>query len=104
MPKIFVTTGHGFTDLIIDATEFKFQCATNYEINSLMFSNYKNTQTGKALIGISAHGSGIVISDIYPCSISDSQITEKTGILNFVEEVAIEVFLFSNIVPLKEFS
>ena len=86
MPKIFVTTGHGLTDLIIDATEFKFQCATNYEINSLMFSNYKNTQTGKALIGISAHGSGIVFSDIYPGSISDSQITEKTGILNLIEE------------------
>ena len=72
MPKIFVTTGHGLTDLIIDATEFKFQCATNYEINSLMFSNYKNTQTGKALIGISAHGSGIVFSDIYPGSIPKS--------------------------------
>ena len=82
IPKIFVTTfvttGHCLTDLIIDATEFKFQCATNYEINLLMFSNYKNTQTGKALIGVSAHGSGIVFSDIYPGSISDSQITEKT--------------------------
>ena len=86
MPDIFVTTGHGLTDLIIDATEFKFQCATNYEINSLMFSNYKNTQTGKALIGISAHGMGIIFSDIYPGSISDSKITEATGILNFVEE------------------
>ena len=50
MPQIFVTTGHDLTDLIIDATEFKFQCAINYEINSLMFSNNKNTQTGKALI------------------------------------------------------
>ena len=40
MPEEFVITSHGFTDLIIDATEFKFQCATNYEDNSLMFSNY----------------------------------------------------------------
>ena len=49
MPKIFVETGHGLTDLVIDATEFKFQSASNFELNSLMFSNYKNTQTGKAL-------------------------------------------------------
>ena len=46
MPDIFVKTGHGMTDLIIDATEFKFANATNYELNSLMFSHYKNTQTG----------------------------------------------------------
>ena len=45
MPNIFVETGHGLTDLVIDATEFKFQSASNFELNSLMFSNYKNTQT-----------------------------------------------------------
>ena len=86
MPKVFVETGHGLTDLVIDATEFKFQYATNYELNSLMFSNYKNTATGKALIGIAPHGMGIIFSDIYPGSISDSEITEKTGVLQYVEE------------------
>ena len=86
MPEEFVITSHGFTDLIIDVTEFKFQCATNYEVNPLIFSNYKNTQTGKALIGIAPHGMGIVFSDVYPGSISDSAITEKTEILKFVEE------------------
>lgn len=86
MPKSFIETGHGLTDLVIDATEFKFQRASNYELNSLMFSNYKNTQTGKALIGISPHGSGILFSDIYPGSISDSDITEKTDAIRFVEE------------------
>ena len=85
MPDIFVNTGHGLTDLIIDATEFKFQCATNYELNSLLFSNYKNTTTGKALIGISAHGMGILFSDVYPGSISDSDITEKSGAIQYVE-------------------
>ena len=43
MPKMFVETGHGLTDLVIDATEFKFQSASNFELNSLMFSNYENT-------------------------------------------------------------
>ena len=86
MPSIFVDTGHGMTDIIIDATEFKFQCATNFELNSLLFSNYKNTTTGKALIGIAAHGMGILFSDIYPGSISDTDITEKSGALQYVEE------------------
>ena len=86
MPKSFVETCHGLTDLVIDATEFKFQSASNFELNSLMFSNYKNTQTGKALIGVSPHGSGILFSDIYPGSISDSEITEKSGAILFVEE------------------
>ena len=79
MPKSFIETGHGLTDLVVDATEFKFQSASNFELNSLMFSNYKNTQTGKALIGISPHGGGILFSEIYPGSISDSEINEKSN-------------------------
>ena len=79
MPKIFVETGHGLTDLVIDATEFKFQSASNFELNSLMFSNYKNTQTGKVLVRNSPHGGGILFSDIFPGSISDSKINEECG-------------------------
>ena len=86
MPKSFIETGHGLTDIVIDATEFKFQSASNFELNSIMFSNYKNTQTGKALIGISPHGSGILFSEIYPGSINDSEITIKSGTINFVEK------------------
>ena len=37
MSKISVETGHGLTDLVIDATEFKFQSASNFALNSLMF-------------------------------------------------------------------
>ena len=86
MPKGFIETGHGLTDIVIDATELKFQSASNFALNSFMFSNYKNTQTGKALIGISPHGSGILFSDIYPGSISDSEIKEKSGTILFVEK------------------
>ena len=86
MPAIFHQTGHGDTDLVLDATEFRFQAASNFDVSSLMFSHYKNTHTGKALIGIAPHGMGIIFSDIYPGSISDTEITEKTDILNFVSE------------------
>ena len=86
MPNVSVDSGHRLTDLILDATEFKFQYATNYELNSLMFSHYKNTATGKALLGIAPHGMGVVFSDIYPGSISDTDITEKAEVLEYVTE------------------
>ena len=66
-------------------TEFKFQSASNFELNSLMFSNYKNTKTGKALAGISPHGSGILFSGIFPGSISDSKITGECGTVYLLE-------------------
>lgn len=69
MPDIFVKTGHGLSDMIIDCTECKFQHVSNLDLNSIMFSNYKNTITGKALTGIAPHGMGLFFSDIYPGSI-----------------------------------
>jgi len=59
MPCIFVKTGHGPTDMILDCIEFKFQHVSNLDLNSLMFSIYKNIITGKALIGIASHGMGL---------------------------------------------
>ena len=73
------------TDLVIDATEFKFQHASNFELKSLMFSNYKNTQTAKALVGISSHRREILFSGIYQGSISDPKLTEECGAVYFVE-------------------
>ena len=84
MPEIFIKTGDGLTDLVIDCTEFKCQQASNYDLNSLMFSDYKNATTGKALIGITPHASGIIFSDIYPGKISDSEITIEAGAINLV--------------------
>ena len=43
MPKIIVETGHGLSDLVIDATEFKFQRASNFEFNSLGYSGIIKT-------------------------------------------------------------
>ena len=71
--------------MIIDCTEFKFQHVPNLDVNSLMFSNYKNIITGKALIGIAPHGMGLFFSDIYPGSISDNCITEKSGVVQWIQ-------------------
>ena len=70
--------------MIMDCTEFKFQHVSNLDLNSLMFSNYKNTITGKALIGITPHGMGLLFSDINPGSISDNNITEKSGVIHWI--------------------
>ena len=85
MLEIFVKNGHGLTDLIIDCTEFKCQQASNYNLNSLVFSDYKNATAGKAPIGIAQHGSGIIFSDIYPGKTSDDEITVETGAINLVD-------------------
>ena len=65
MTDIFLKTGHGMTDMAIYFTDFNIQLATNLDLNSLIFSNYKNTVTGKALIGFSAHGAGLLFSDAF---------------------------------------
>ena len=85
MPDVFVKTGHGMADMVIGCTEFKFQHATNLDLNSLMLSNCRNTVTGKALIGISPHGIGRLCSDVFPGSISDSALTRKSVVLDWVE-------------------
>ena len=61
----------------IDATEFKFQAASNCKLNSLVFPNYKNTATWKPLIGIAPYEIGILLG--HSGSISDSEIMEKAG-------------------------
>ena len=89
MPDIFIKTGHGLTDMILDCTEFKFQHVSNLDLNSLMFSNYKNIITGKAFIGIASYGMSLFFSfsDIYPGSISDNCITEKSGVVQLIQPV-----------------
>ena len=85
MLDIFVKTGHGLTDMIFYCTDFKFQHVSNLNLNSLTFSNYKNTITGKALIGIAPLGASLLFSDIYPGSISDNNITEKSGVIHRIQ-------------------
>ena len=64
MPKICVKIGHGLKDVVIDVTDFRFQHASKFELNSLMFLNYENTQTGKELVGISPHGRQIIFTQV----------------------------------------
>lgn len=51
----------------------------------MICSNNKNTYTRKALVGISSNGAKLIFSEIYPCSVFDSNI-EKSNEINWVKE------------------
>ena len=81
MPKIFIETGHHFSDQKGDCTEFKLKNASNLDLNTLTFSDYKNTTTAKAYVGIALHGGGLIFSNLCPGPISDSEITDWPQLL-----------------------
>ena len=84
-PKIFIETGHHFTDQSGDCTEFKLQNTPNLDLNTLTFSDYKSTTIAKAYVGIAPHGGGLIFSNLYPGSISDSEITDLASAIDYIE-------------------
>ena len=51
----------------------------------MTFSNYKNTNTYKVLIGISPSGAITFVSKVHPGAISDTDLTIKCGILDLLK-------------------
>ena len=84
MPKVFKEK-YPSTRVIIDATEIFVQQPAIPELQQLTFSNYKNHNTYKGLIGISPSGAVILVSDLYPGSISDKELTRRSGLLGALE-------------------
>jgi hypothetical protein len=70
------------TRVIIDATEIKVEIPSSLVLQSQTYSNYKSTNTLKGLIGISPSGNITFNSQLYTGGISDSELTERCGILN----------------------
>ena len=52
----------------------------NPSAQQLTFSNYKNHNTAKALVGITSSGAVCFISDLYGGNISDKKLTVECGI------------------------
>ena len=48
-------------------------------------SNYKNHNTFKALVGISPSGAITFVSKLFPGSISDKELTRKSGLIDLLE-------------------
>ena len=57
----------------------------NPSAQQLTFSNYKNRNTLKALIGITPSGVISFISDLYGGNISDKKLTQLSGLLDLLE-------------------
>ena len=61
MPKMFLETAHHLTDQLGACTEFKRQGASNLDLNTLTFSDYKNTTAAKVYVGIVPQGGVFVL-------------------------------------------
>ena len=74
MPKVFKEK-YPSTQVIIDATEVYVEKPSLPELQQLTFSTYKSHNTYKSLIGISPSGAVIFVSNLYPGSVSDKELT-----------------------------
>ena len=84
IPKDFVEAGYSDTAVIGDATEVWISQSENYDLNNITFSSYKNHTTGKICVWTVPAGFLIHCTDAYPGSISDSDITEQSQVLDHV--------------------
>ena len=84
MPKQFKTL-YPNTRVILDATEIYIEQPHLPELQQITFSNYKNTNTYKALVGISPAGVITFVSSLFSGNISDKELTKRSGILDLLE-------------------
>ena len=84
MPEVFKKE-YPNTRIIIDATEFFIERPSSLLNQSCTFSNYKNRNTVKVLIGITPSGAISYVSQTYEGSISDRRLVELSGLLQLLE-------------------
>ena len=73
------------TRVIIDATEIFIETPSLPELQQMTYSSYKNHNTYKALIGISPGGAITFVSKLFPGSISDKELTRRSGLLELLQ-------------------
>ena len=84
MPRNFKDS-YSSTCCIIDATEIFIEQPSSPVAQQLTFSNYKNHNTLKGLIGITPSGAISFVSELFGGCISDRNLTIKCGILDKFE-------------------
>lgn len=71
--------------VIIDCTEVELERSKAVDLQKQTFSNYKQRNTVKALVGISPDGQLTFVSNLYTGSTSDKKIVNHCGILDQME-------------------
>ena len=84
MPQIF-KRNYPTTRVILNATEIYLEQPHLPELQQMTFSNYKNDNTFKGLVGISPDGVITFVSSLFPGSISDKSLTRQSGVLDLLE-------------------
>ena len=84
MPEIF-KKDYPNTRIIIDATELVIECPSSLSHQLATFSNYKNRNTVKVLVGITPSSVISFVSQTYEGSISDRKLVEQSGLLQMLE-------------------
>lgn len=73
------------TRVILDTTEIRVQTPSSKVVNYETYSNYESHNTFKCLVGISPFGAVTFVSSLFTGSISDEEITKRSGILDLLE-------------------
>ena len=81
----FKQAGYGDTSCLGDCTETWINVSEHFDVNNISFSQYKNHTTGKVSVWITPHGTLLRCSETYPGTISDTDITNQSGILEMLE-------------------
>ena len=72
---------------IIDGTEVKIQKPSGLNEQSQCYSDYKSCTTMKGLVGVDPRGSVIFASMLFSGSISDKELTQKSGFLKLLQDL-----------------
>lgn len=80
MPGVFKKVYPRLT-VIVDCTEIEMEKPSSLDAQSACYSSYKSRTTMKALLGITPSGVLCFVSEFFPGSTSDKEITVQSGFL-----------------------